>query len=99
MASTSLMATYNRADTAFEMGQGSWLFDTAGNKYLDLLSGIAVCGLGHSHPVVTHAIRDQAGRLLHTSNLYEIPLQTELADRLTEISGMDKVFFCNSGAE
>ncbi len=57
------MATYNRADTAFEMGQGAWLFDTNGNKYLDLLSGIAVCGLGHNHPAVTHAIRDQAGRL------------------------------------
>lgn len=99
MASSSLMATYNRADTAFEMGQGAWLFDTNGNKYLDLLSGIAVCGLGHNHPAVTHAIRDQAGRLLHTSNLYEIPLQTELANRLTAISGMDKVFFCNSGAE
>jgi acetylornithine/N-succinyldiaminopimelate aminotransferase len=99
MPSTSLMPTYKRADTAFEMGQGSWLFDLDGNKYLDLLSGIAVCGLGHSHPAVTHAIRDQAGRLLHTSNLYEIPLQTELANRLTKISGMDKVFFCNSGAE
>jgi len=93
------MDTYKRADTAFEMGQGAWLFDTNGNKYLDLLSGIAVCGLGHSHPAVTHAIRDQAGRLLHTSNLYEIPLQTELANRLTKVSGMDKVFFCNSGAE
>lgn len=99
MASSPLMDTYNRADTAFEMGQGAWLFDTDGNKYLDLLSGIAVCGLGHSHPAVTHAIRDQAGRLLHTSNLYEIPLQTELANRLTKVSGMDKVFFCNSGAE
>jgi len=99
MASSSLMATYNRADTAFETGQGAWLFDTNGNKYLDLLSGIAVCGLGHNHPAVTHAIRDQAGRLLHTSNLYEIPLQTELANRLTNVSGMDKVFFCNSGAE
>jgi len=99
MASSSLMATYNRTNTAFEMGQGAWLFDTDGNKYLDLLSGIGVCGLGHSHPAVTHAIRDQAGRLLHTSNLYEIPLQTELANRLTNISGMDKVFFCNSGAE
>jgi len=99
MASSSLMATYNRADTAFEMGQGAWLFDTNGNKYLDLLSGIAVCGLGHNHPAVTHAIRDQAGRLLHTSNLYEIPLQTELANRLTSVSDMDKVFFCNSGAE
>lgn len=99
MASTPLMATYNRLDTAFEMGQGAWLFDTDGNKYLDLLSGIAVCGLGHSHPAVTHAIRDQAGRLMHTSNIYEIPLQTELANRLTQVSGMDKVFFCNSGAE
>ena len=99
MASSSLMTTYNRADTAFEMGQGAWLFDTNGNKYLDLLSGIAVCGLGHSHPAITHAIRDQAGRLMHTSNLYEIPLQTELADKLCKISGMDNVFFCNSGAE
>lgn len=99
MANTSLMATYNRSNIAFEMGQGSWLFDTDGNKYLDLLSGIAVCGLGYNHPAVTHAIRDQAGRLLHTSNLYEIPLQTELANRLTSISGMDNVFFCNSGAE
>lgn len=99
MASSSLMTTYNRTDTAFEIGQGAWLFDTNGNKYLDLLSGIAVCGLGHCHPAITHAIRDQAGRLLHTSNLYEVPLQTELAKKLCKIANMDKAFFCNSGAE
>ncbi len=99
MANQHLMATYNRIDTAFEQGQGSWLFDTNGNKYFDLISGIAVCGLGHSHPEVTRAIKEQAGRLIHTSNLYQIPLQSKLADLLAEVSGMEKAFFCNSGAE
>jgi acetylornithine aminotransferase len=93
------MTTYNRIDIAFEKGQGAWLFDTDGNKYLDLLSGIAVCGLGHSHPAVTEAIQAQAGQLIHTSNLYQVPLQSALASRLTDIAGMDKVFFSNSGAE
>ncbi len=99
MANQHLMATYNRIDTGFEQGQGSWLFDTDGNKYLDLISGIAVCGLGHCHAEVTRAIKEQAGRLVHTSNLYQIPLQSQLADLLAEVSGMDKAFFCNSGAE
>ena len=99
MADQHLMATYNRAATEFEQGQGAWLFDTDGNKYLDLISGIAVCGLGHCHPAVTRAIREQAGRLVHTSNLYTIPLQSQLADLLCDVSGMDNVFFCNSGAE
>jgi acetylornithine aminotransferase len=93
------MPTYNRSTTAFEQGQGAWLFDTNGNKFLDLLSGIAVCGLGHAHPAVTKAIREQAGRLMHTSNLYSVPLQEELATLLISISGMENVFFCNSGAE
>ena len=99
MSTHPLMTTYKRSATAFEQGKGAWLFDIDGNKYLDLLSGIAVCGLGHCHPAVTKAICDQAGRLIHTSNLYSVPLQTQLAQLLTEISGMDNVFFANSGAE
>lgn len=99
MANQHLMATYNRTATEFEQGQGAWLFDTNGNKYLDLVSGIAVCGLGHCHPAVTRAIKEQSGRLVHTSNLYNIPLQSQLADLLTGVAGMDNVFFCNSGAE
>ena len=99
MAKQPLMPTYNRSTTAFEQGQGAWLFDTNGNKFFDLLSGIAVCGLGHAHPAVTKAIREQAGQLMHTSNLYTVPLQEELATLLTSISGMDNAFFCNSGAE
>jgi len=99
MPQDSIMHTYNRLSVAFEHGEGSWLFDTDGNKYLDALSGIAVCGLGHAHPAVTHAICEQAGKLMHTSNLYTIPRQQELANRLTQISGMENVFFSNSGAE
>ncbi|MCP4598430.1 aspartate aminotransferase family protein [Neptuniibacter sp.] len=99
MAVESIMTTYNRLSVAFERGEGSWLYDTDGNKYLDALSGIAVCGLGHAHPAVTHAICDQATKLLHTSNLYTIPLQQQLAERLTQVSGMENVFFGNSGAE
>ncbi len=99
MPQDSIMNTYNRLSVAFEHGEGSWLFDTDGNKYLDALSGIAVCGLGHAHPAVTHAICEQAGKLMHTSNLYTIPRQQELAQRLTQISGMENVFFGNSGAE
>ncbi|NVK39973.1 MAG: aspartate aminotransferase family protein [Oceanospirillaceae bacterium] len=99
MAATPIMNTYNRLSVAFDHGEGSWLYDTDGNKYLDALSGIAVCGLGHAHPAVTHAITEQASKLIHTSNLYSIPLQEHLAARLTAISGMDNVFFGNSGAE
>tara|TARA_B100000586_G_scaffold91866_1_gene65420 strand:- start:878 stop:2035 length:1158 start_codon:yes stop_codon:yes gene_type:complete len=93
------MPTYGRLPVSFERGEGAYLFDSDGNRYLDALAGIAVCGLGHAHPAVTDAIQRQAGTLLHTSNLYEIPLQTQLATRLCEISGMDNVFFANSGAE
>ncbi|KZY87740.1 acetylornithine aminotransferase, partial [Oleiphilus sp. HI0072] len=94
-----LMSTYGRLPVAFENGDGAWLYDTDGNKYFDTFFGIAVCGLGHSHPAVTKAIKDQAGRLLHCSNLYHTPLQVKLAQTLCQISGMEKVFFSNSGAE
>lgn len=94
-----LMQTYGRLPVAFERGEGAWLWDTDGNKYLDALAGIAVCALGHAHPAVTKAICDQAGTLMHTSNWYRIPLQETLAEHLCVLSGMDKVFFSNSGAE
>jgi len=94
-----LMNTYSRLPVTFTRGEGSWLFDTEGRKYLDALSGIAVCALGHAHPAVTRAICEQAGRLVHTSNLYGIENQQKLGERLTALSGMDRVFFANSGAE
>jgi len=93
------MSSYQPLPVAFEQGAGAWLTDQDGQQYLDALSGIAVCGLGHAHPDVARAIADQAGKLSHTSNLYHIPLQEELAARLTSLAGMDKVFFANSGAE
>ena len=93
------MSTYNRQAIAFESGQGSWLIAENGERYLDALSGISVCNIGHANAELGEAIRDQAGRLLHTSNLYRIPLQEQLAERLCDLSGMEKVFFCNSGAE
>ncbi|RDE24983.1 aspartate aminotransferase family protein [Motiliproteus coralliicola] len=99
MTQSPLMNNYSRLSVAFERGEGAWLYDQQGNKFLDALSGIAVCGLGHAHPKVTAAISEQASRLIHTSNLYTIPLQTELAQRLCDLSGMDNVFFGNSGAE
>lgn len=95
----SVMPTYGRLDIAFTQGKGAWLTDTEGKQYFDALSGIAVCNLGHVHPAVTQAITEQANTLIHTSNLYHIPLQTQLAEKLTDLSGMDQVFFCNSGAE
>ncbi|HWQ94645.1 MAG TPA: acetylornithine transaminase [Gammaproteobacteria bacterium] len=95
----SLMSTYNRLPVTFDHGVGAWLWDNHGRKYLDALSGVAVCGLGHAHPAVTEAICTQAGRLVHTSNHYGIAKQEELADELIRLSGMGKVFFCNSGAE
>ncbi|MCC6208092.1 MAG: aspartate aminotransferase family protein [Gammaproteobacteria bacterium] len=93
------MSTYSRLPVTFERGEGTWLWDTRGNKYLDALSGIAVCGLGHAHPAVSAALCEQAGRLIHTSNLYGVALQERLADALTDVAGMDRAFFCNSGAE
>ena len=99
MAATSIMGTYRRLPVAFTEGAGAWLTDTDGKRHLDALSGIAVCGLGHAHPRVATAVADQASKLVHTSNLYEIPLQARLAERLCAATGMDKVFFGNSGAE
>jgi acetylornithine aminotransferase len=93
------MNTYARAPIAFTHGEGSWLFDETGKRYLDALSGIAVSTLGHNHPRLVQAIAEQAACVLHTSNLYRIPLQEELSDRLAALSGMDEVFFCNSGCE
>ncbi|MFB1486909.1 MULTISPECIES: aspartate aminotransferase family protein [unclassified Thiocapsa] len=94
-----LMATYKRLPVAFERGEGVWLWDTDGRRYLDALSGIAVCGLGHAHPAVRDALCEQAGLLVHTSNLYRITEQERLGAMLTKMSGMDRVFFGNSGAE
>ncbi len=99
MTTNSLMQTYARLPVAFSYGEGSWLIDEHGKRYLDALSGIAVCGLGHAHPAVTEAIATQAGRLVHTSNLYQVGLQQALGDRLTAQASMDRVFFGNSGAE
>lgn len=96
---TSLMSTYSPHNVAFTRGEGSWLFDADGKKYLDGLTGLAVCGLGHAHPVVTQAIQHQAGTLLHCSNHFRIVHQEALAEKLCAVSGMENVFFCNSGAE
>ncbi len=97
---SSVMPTYfNRLPVAFERGEGVWLWDIHGNQYLDAVAGIAVCGLGHSHPAITKVICDQAAKLIHTSNNYEIPNQEKLAKALCEISGMEQAYFCNSGAE
>jgi len=95
----SLMATYKRLPVCFERGEGAWLWDNKGTRYLDALSGIAVCGLGHAHPTVAQAISQQAETLIHTSNLYEVKLQNSLGDKLTSLAKMDRVFFSNSGAE
>jgi len=93
------MKTYAPLDVTFEHGDGAYLWDTNQQQYLDALCGIAVCGLGHAHPAITKTISEQAARLLHTSNLYQIDKQQQLANQLCEISGMDRVFFSNSGAE
>lgn len=94
-----IMSTYAPMPVTFESGKGAILTDTNGKEYLDALSGIAVCGLGHAHPAVAQAISEQANKLIHTSNLYEIKNQQMLADKLCELSGLDRVFFSNSGAE
>ena len=95
----AVMPTYARIPVAFVRGEGCYVYDSEGKRYMDALTGIAVCGLGHAHPKVADAIARQASTLMHTSNLYRIPQQERLASRLSEISGMDNVFFCNSGAE
>jgi len=93
------MNTYARLPVAFARGEGVWLWGEDGKRYLDALAGIAVSGLGHAHPRLVRAIADQTAKVIHTSNLYEIPLQRELADRICALAGMDEVFFCNSGSE
>jgi acetylornithine aminotransferase len=95
----TLMPTYKRLPVTFTRGAGATLWDTENRQYLDALAGIAVCGLGHGHPAVARAIARQARSLIHTSNLYAISTQQALADSLVDISGMESVFFCNSGAE
>lgn len=97
--SQHLMNTYGRQPVTFVKGEGVWLWDDQGKKYLDGLAGVAVNGLGHAHPGLTKAIAEQANRLIHVSNIYNIAEQAQLADRLTALSGMDRVFFCNSGCE
>lgn len=94
-----IMPTYARMPVSFVRGSGAWLWSTEGRRYLDAISGIAVCNLGHAHPGVTEALCDQAGKLVHTSNLYGIDLQEQLAAELCGLSGLDNAFFCNSGAE
>ncbi len=94
-----LMSTYAPLAVTFERGEGAYLWDSENRQYLDALCGIAVCGLGHAHPSITRTISEQAGKLLHTSNLYNIKNQQQLADKLSAISGLDRVFFSNSGAE
>ena len=96
---THLMATYGRQAISFVRGRGAYLYTADGTEYLDALTGIAVCGLGHAHPVVAEAIAEQAATLIHTSNLFEIPWQTAAAQKLAEVSGMEEIFFSNSGAE
>ena len=94
-----VMNTYGRLPLALSHGRGCWVWDTEGRKYLDGLGGIAVNTLGHAHPKLVPALRDQIGKLIHTSNYYEIPLQEQLAAKLCEISGLEAAFFCNSGLE
>ena len=94
-----LMPVFGRQPISFVRGRGSYLYTEDGTEYLDALTGIAVCGLGHSHPVVTEAIAEQAATLIHTSNIFEVPWQTAAAQKLAEVSGMEEIFFSNSGAE
>ena len=100
MAATQpLMNTYARQPVAFSHGDGPWLYDSDGRRYLDCLAGIAVNTLGHNHPKLVAALREQVARMIHSSNLFEVPLQTQLGAKLVELSGMTNVFFCNSGLE
>jgi acetylornithine/N-succinyldiaminopimelate aminotransferase len=96
---SALMQTYSRLQVTFSHGEGVYLYDTAGRRYLDAIAGIAVNGLGHAHPAVTAAIREQADKLVHTSNLYRIEAQEQLGEVLTGVAGMENCFFGNSGAE
>ncbi len=97
--SSALMDTYQRLDVKFTHGKGVYLYDKLGKRYLDSIAGIGVNSLGHAHPAITAAISEQAGKLVHTSNLYHIELQEQLADKLADLAGIDRCFFGNSGAE
>ena len=99
MTTQAIMPTYGRLDVEFIKGAGCWLIDKDGRRYLDALSGLGVVALGHAHPAIAEAITAQGGALLHTSNLYRIPNQERLADRLAALSGMENMFFSNTGAE
>ncbi len=96
---SALMPTYNRADLAFERGEGCWLYTVDGRRFLDFGAGIATSSLGHGHPHLTAAIAEQAGKVMHVSNLYRVPQAEKLAARLVAATFADSVFFCNSGAE
>ena len=96
---THLMNTYLPLPVAFARGEGAWLWDEDGKRYLDAISGLGVCSLGHAHPQLAEVIADQARKLLHSGNLVRIPWQEQLADRLAEVTGLDKAFLCNSGTE
>ncbi len=97
--SDSLMTTYKRLPVTFTHGEGIWLWDINQKRYMDAISGIAVCSLGHAHPAIRDTIAQQAGKLVHTSNLYGIEQQSELGNKLTQLAGMERIFFSNSGAE
>ena len=94
-----VMQTYGRLPIALSHGRGCWVWDTDGKKYLDGLGGIAVNTLGHAHPELVPALQDQIGKLIHSSNYYQVPLQEKLAAKLTELSGLTNVFFCSTGLE
>src|SRR6202051_5254795 len=94
-----LLPTYDRQRVLFERGRGVYVWDSKGKRYLDFLSGIGVNALGHAHPAIQKVLKKQAGKLIHTSNLFYHEYQAELAKRLTKISGLDRAFFCNSGTE
>ena len=94
-----LMKNYGRLPVSFDHGQGVWLWDKEGHKYLDALAGIAVNSVGHAHPRLVRAIADQASKLIHCSNYFNIDLQEQVAEKLVEHSGLEAVFFCNSGLE
>jgi acetylornithine aminotransferase len=97
--SKHLMNTYAPAPVAFVRGEGAWLWDENGQRFLDAISGLGVCALGHAHPAIAEVISDQASTLIHSGNLFRIPWQEKLADKLAAVTGMDRVFFGNSGAE
>ncbi|HEY4998671.1 MAG TPA: aspartate aminotransferase family protein [Usitatibacter sp.] len=99
MTATHLMQTYAPQPVAFARGEGAWLWDTEGKRYLDALAGIAVNGLGHNHPVLVRALCEQAARLIHTSNLFRVPEQERAAERVCALAGMENAFFANSGSE